>query len=483
MDVSSLSVRRILLGGSRPMHRRLTLLTMLAVAVTLVAVCVTGWVALRITLFDISERASLLVAQDLVAPASEDIAASGRLSLRLLGPGTTVVEAVRADGTVLHTPGETTILDLGQPEVAAAQHQTRTVRNTTSGAGETYRIVTVPLSEPGYTLVVGRPLTPSYEILRVFGLVVLIVGSLGLLWAWLVGRAVAKTALSPVMDFTRAVRHVAETQDLRPVSTGYAHGVLATLTSTFNQMLARLAESRDQQTRLISDASHELRTPLTSVRTNVELLALDARSGRLRDADRVEIIDQVQAQVVELGALVADLVHLTRESTGSQEPVDLRAVVQAAVERVRRRGPGLVFDVDLSPLDLLGDAGRLEQAVINVLDNAVKWSPPGGTVRVRLDGHQLHVADEGPGVAATDLPHIFDRFYRAETARSTSGTGLGLAIAAKAVHDHGGTIHAESPPDGGTHLTIQIPGTFSTATTTGTETTELPASLSTTSDH
>jgi two-component system sensor histidine kinase MprB len=459
MDVSSSGLRRALLESPRPLHRRLTLLSMLAVAVTLVAVCVTGWVTLRITLFDISERASLLVAQDLVGPASRDIAADGRLSARVLGPGTSVVGAVRADGTVLRTPGEDAILHVGAQEVAAAQQQEQTVRNTTSVTGEAYRIVTVPLSQPGYVLVVGRPLAPSYEILHVFGLVVLIVGSVGLVWAWLLGGAVAKTALRPVSDFTEAVRHVAETADLRPVSAGYDRGILATLTDTFNQMLARLTESRDQQNRLVADASHELRTPLTSMRTNLELLAMDSRSGRLSDAIRVKIVDDVLAQTVELGALVTDLVHLTRDASSPREPVDLREVVQAAVEYARLRGPGLNFDVELGPLDVLGDAAGLEQAARNILDNAVKWSPPGGTIHVYREGGRLHVVDEGPGIADADLPHIFDRFYRAETARSTPGTGLGLAVAAKAIRDHGGSLHAESPPGGGARFTIQLPGT------------------------
>jgi two-component system sensor histidine kinase MprB len=461
MGVSSSGLRRAFLGSSRPVQRRLTLLTMMAVAVTLVAVGLTGWVALRVTLFDVSERASLLIARDLVVPASQDIAATGELSDRLLGPGTTVVEAVRADGTVLRAPGETTSLNLDQRDVAAAQQHATTVRNTTSSSGKTYRVVTVPLSEPGDVLVVGGPLAPTDEILDVFGLVVLIVGSVGLVWAWLVGRVAARAALGPVLDFIQGVRRVTETGDLRPLTTRYTGGAMATLAQTFNQLLARLAASRDQQNLLVADASHELRTPLTSMRTNIELLTLDAGTGRLSAADRAKILADVHTQTVELSALVGDLLHLTRDTTPSWEPIDLRTVVQTAVERARRRAHELTFDVDLSPLDLVGDAGSLEQAVTNILDNALKWSPRGGTVRVRLDGHQLHIADEGPGIAGVDLPHVFDRFYRSEAARSTPGTGLGLAIAAKVVHDHGGTIGVSSPPDGGAHFTIRIPGAFS----------------------
>jgi two-component system, OmpR family, sensor histidine kinase MprB len=459
MNVSLSALRRALLENRRPLHRRLTLLSTLAVAVTLVAVCVTGWVALRITLFDINERGSVLIAQDLTAFARSDIRTTGRLSALVLGPGSTVVEAVGADGTVLLTPGEDTVLDLGSPEVVAAQQQEQSIRNTVSSSGERYRVVTEPLADTGYVLVVGRPLTAAAEVLNVFRLVVLSVGGIGLVLAWLLGRAVATAALRPVQRFTDAVRHVAETEDLRPVSAGYAHGIIPTLTDTFNQMLARLASSRDQQDRLVADASHELRTPLTSMRTNLELLAMDSRSGRLNGAVRAKIVDDVLAQTVELGALVNDLVHLTRDTTPTREQVDLRAVVQAAVEHARLRGPGLDFAVELGPLDVLGDAAGLEQAARNILDNAVKWSPPGGTIHVYREGGRLHVVDEGPGIADADLPHVFDRFYRAEAARSTPGTGLGLAVAAKAVHDHGGSIRVESPPGGGAHFTIQLPGT------------------------
>jgi len=375
----------------------------------------------------------------------------------VLGPGSTVVEAVGADGTVLLTPGEDTRLEVGAAEVAAAQQQQQIVRNTTSSTGGTYRVVTVPLRETGHVLVVGRPLTSSYEVLRVFGLVVLIVGGIGLVWAWLLGRAVAEAALRPVERFTDHVRHVAETEDLRPVSPDYDAGVLATLTQTFNQMLAGLAASRDQQNRLVADASHELRTPLASMRTNIDLLALDARTGRLSDVDRAKILADVQAQTAEFSTLIADLMHLSRASTPAQAPVELRRVVEDAVERVQRRGPKLSFEVSLDKATLLGDGPSLERAVTNLLDNAVKWSPPGGTIHVRLTGHRLEITDEGPGIAEGDLPHIFDRFYRAETARSTPGTGLGLAITAKAVHDHGGTIRAESSPRGGARFTIELP--------------------------
>ena len=336
---------------------------------------------------------------------------------------------------MLSPPGEDVTLDVGQSEVAAAQEQQQIVRNTSGSAGETYRMVTVPLgrfdiadtSEPssrgGEVLVVGRPLTSSYEVLNVF---VLVVGAVGPGWAWLIGRTVATAALVPVRRFTDAVRHVAHSEDLHPVSAGtYTSGDLATLTTTFNQMLARLAHSRDQQDQLIADARLELRTPLTSMRTNIELLTPDARRQRLSDANRTEILDDVLAQTVEFSSLIADLVHLSREHTGTMRPVELRHVVETALRRVRRRSQDLTFAADLDLLTVHGDPGGLEQAVTNLLDNAVRWTA-GHHHLCRPARRAARIADEGPGVAAVDLPHIFDRFCRAETARSIPGTGLGL---------------------------------------------------------
>jgi two-component system sensor histidine kinase MprB len=428
----------LVLGRPHPLQRRLTLLTMLAVGLTVVATCLTGWLALRATLFDISERGSLQIAQDLAPRAAEDLERLGRLGSRVLGPGTTVVQAVTADGVVLGVQGEDVSLHLGRPEVAAAQERQQIVRNTVSSSGETYRVVTVPLGDTGTVLVVGRPLTSSYEVLQIFGLVVLTVGSVGVFWAWLLGRAVARAALQPVRRFTEAVQHVAETEDLEPLPVGYGSGDLEALRRTFNQMLGSIATSRDQQRRLVADAGHELRTPLTSVRTNLELLNLDEGPRRLTDAQRARVLTDALEQSVELSTLVSELVHLARENGSSvRDPLDLGDVAEAAVERARRRGRDVVFVTDLGALTLLGDAGSLEHALTHLLDNAATWSPPGGTVRVSLRGRLLEIADEGPGISEDDLPHVFDRFYRAEGARSTTGHGLGLTIATKAVGEHG----------------------------------------------
>ncbi len=181
----------------------------------------------------------------------------------------------------------------------------------------------------------------------------------------------------------------------------------------------------------------------------------------LSENDRREIFGDVNAQLAEFTALIKDLVSLARDDqvAAAPEPIDLRDVITAALERARRRAPkGVEFDVELSPLYVMGESDDLERAITNLLDNAVKWSPPDGTVRIYLEGDRLRVADQGPGIADADLPHIFDRFYRADTARNTPGTGLGLSIVAQTVQRHGGWITAGRSAQGGAEFIVQLPG-------------------------
>ena len=216
---------------------------------------------------------------------------------------------------------------------------------------------------------------------------------------------------------------------------------------------------RERQSRLIADAGHELRTPLTSLTTNVDLLVSDLRSDHLSTTQKGAILTDVRAQLTELTDLVGDLVQLSRDdAAGAFRPLDLRDAVTAAVDRVRRRAGDRVLDVELDELHLVGDPDGLERLVTNLLDNAVKWSPAGSTIRVRLQGNRLRVSDAGPGIPEADLPYVFDRFFRGETARKTHGTGLGLSIVAKTVEDHGGTVTAGRSSEGGAEFTVQLPG-------------------------
>jgi two-component system sensor histidine kinase MprB len=296
--------------------------------------------------------------------------------------------------------------------------------------------------------------------------VLLLIGGAGVLLAAIAGTAVARTGLRPVQRLTEATARVANTGDLTPIPVS-GDDELARLTHSFNAMLGAVAESQERQRRLVADAGHELRTPLTSMRTNLELLLASERpnSPTLSQEDKTEIQSDVRAQIDELTTLIGDLVELAREDAPQvvHEPVDLVEVVERSLDRARRRASNVTFDVQLQPWTLLGDSSALERAVLNLLDNAVKFSPSGSAVRLSLrqvgDGSAVvEVADAGPGIADADLPHVFERFYRSSEARTLPGSGLGLAIVKQVAQRHGGTATAGRAPEGGALFTLRLPG-------------------------
>ena len=322
----------------------------------------------------------------------------------------------------------------------------------------------------GSTLLVSKSLKPTNSVLRQLGWVLIVVGGVGLAIAAIAGGMVARAGLRPVRRLTDAAERVARTDDLRPIPVA-GSDELARLTESFNLMLRALAESRERQARLVTDAGHELRTPLTSLRTNVELLmaAMAPGAPRLPETEMAGLRADVLAQIEELSTLVGDLVDLTRDDAGGvvHEPVDLTDVVDRCLERVRRRRNDIQFEVNLIPWQLLGDTAGLSRAVLNMLDNAAKWSPSGGRVNVRLaqvdSSHaELIVADYGPGIAPPERGLVFERFYRSASARAMPGSGLGLAIVKHVVLKHGGAIRIEDTEPGGnppgTAIHVLLPG-------------------------
>jgi two-component system sensor histidine kinase MprB len=229
---------------------------------------------------------------------------------------------------------------------------------------------------------------------------------------------------------------------------------LASLAADFNAMLAALDESQQAQQQLIADASHELRTPLTAHRANIELLA----RPDLPLEQRQRVLAAAVRSMERLSALVGDLIQAARNgrSVDAREPLALDELVAAAVERAQHRAPELRFESRLEPYRFVGARTRLERTVDNVLDNAIKWSPPAGTVEVRLADGTLSVRDHGPGISEADLPHVFDRFYRAAAARALPGSGLGLAIVTQTVEDHGGSVTVANTDGGGALLTLRF---------------------------
>lgn len=358
-------------------------------------------------------------------------------------------------------------LEMGPDEFAVAQGEK--IQSLRTDRVRDLRVAAVPVG-PGAALVVARGLEATRATLARLSVVFTLVGGAGVLLAAAAGTVVAQGGLRPVQRLTEATERVARTGNLQPIAIS-GDDELARLTASFNSMLGALAESQERQRRLVADAGHELRTPLTSLRTNLELLAASDRpdAPSLSEQDRKEISDDVRAQVEELSALVGDIVELAREDAPQvmHEPVELIEVVERALARAGRRAPDVHFEVDLVPWRLLGDANALERAVLNLLDNAVKWSPPEATVEVRLAPTDrgtvaVDVADTGPGIAEADLPYIFERFYRSSAARTLPGSGLGLAIVAQVATRHGGSVRASGRPEGGTLMTLELPGRPST---------------------
>jgi len=329
-----------------------------------------------------------------------------------------------------------------------------------TASGAVYRVVSVPSTIPGVAVQIGYPLASIDSTLAYVRLLLLLVALFGVALATALGWAVGRTSMRPVEELTYAAEHVAETQDLTATIDDSGKDELGRLARSFNSMLEALSASRHQQAQLVSDAGHELRTPLTSLRTNIEVLM---RTKALSGPDREELLSDVDAQLRELTTLVGDLVDLARDeelSLPKPELVDFDAIVARAVDRAQRRAMSVHFDVSLQPGQIRAQSALLERAVMNVLDNAAKWSPAGGRVGVDLacgSCWALTVTDQGPGIGPEDLPRIFDRFYRAPSARSMPGSGLGLAIVKRVVGEHGGTIEVTSPPEGGTVVRIELP--------------------------
>ncbi|WP_209305676.1 HAMP domain-containing sensor histidine kinase [Mycobacterium sp. PS03-16] len=331
------------------------------------------------------------------------------------------------------------------------------------------RVLAVHLTN-GSSLLISKSLAPTGQVLGRLGTVLLIVGGVGVAVAAIAGGMVARAGLRPVGRLTQAAERVARTDDLRPIPV-YGSDELARLTEAFNMMLRALTESRERQARLVSDAGHELRTPLTSLRTNVELLMASMAPGapRLPEEEMADLRADVIAQIEELSTLVGDLVDLTRDEAGGviYEPVDISEVVDRSLERVRRRRNDIEFDVDVMPWQVYGDAAGLGRAVLNLLDNAAKWSPPGGRVGVRLTQTDpvhadLVVSDRGPGIPPAERRLVFERFYRSTAARAMPGSGLGLAIVKQVVLKHGGALRIEDTDPGadppGTSIVVMLPG-------------------------
>ncbi|KUN21101.1 histidine kinase [Streptomyces antibioticus] len=462
-----------------PIRARLSLLVAAAVAFAVAAVSVTCWFIVQGKLYDqldedLQKAASIQGPQRIgIENALATCTQTPQTTYN--GPRGTYSQALTSSGVVCllgNSEGEVKITDADKKVIKNEHNGRGIVRNGSTTDGTPVRVMTTPLKlqnqltgeTSNAAFVVAVPLKGTQNTLNELSLILLLVSGIGVLGAGAAGLAVARAGLRPVDKLTEAVEHVARTEDLSvriPVEDD-AEDEVARLSRSFNSMTSSLASSRELQQQLIADAGHELRTPLTSLRTNIELLTRSEETGRpIPEADRKALLASVKAQMTELAALIGGLQELSR-SEGQRgervQVVSLEDAVESALRRARLRGPELTINAHLEPWFSRAEPAALERAVVNILDNAVKFSPAGGTIDVRLEGGVLTVRDHGPGIPADELPHVFDRFWRSPSARALPGSGLGLSIVARTVEQAGGQVTLGRADGGGTIATVRLPG-------------------------
>lgn len=466
---------------SLPIRARLSMLVAAAVAFAVAAVSVTCWFIVQGKLYDqvdedLQKSLSMPRLQDQATAAVNNCTTRTSQDLGNGPPRNTYFQMVTEDGkscVLPYSAGAVKVTDADTKLIRQGDEPRGRFRNGTNAQGDDVRVYTLTgftvtdsssQTTSGAALLIALPLKNTQSTLNDLALLLLLVSGIGVVGAGAAGLAVARAGLRPVDKLTEAVEHVARTEDLSvriPVEDD-AEDEVARLSRSFNSMTASLASSHELQQQLIADAGHELRTPLTSLRTNIELLTRSEETGRpIPAADRKALLASVKAQMTELASLIGDLQELSR-SEGQRgervQVVSLEDTVESALRRARLRGPELTITASLEPWYTRAEPAALERAVVNVLDNAVKFSPEGGTIDVRLTNGTLTVRDHGPGIPAEELPYVFDRFWRSPGARALPGSGLGLSIVARTVEQAGGRVSLAGAEGGGTVATVRLPG-------------------------
>jgi two-component system sensor histidine kinase MprB len=416
-------------------RQRVTLLVALAIAVMVAAMSATVWVVARHELYNQLDQTLVTQVQG---------------GTGVFGSNLTLV--IPSDGDPAR--GNTLIPVTSRARALLQSQQPGSYFTNTSVQGIPVREF-VQANPHGITISVMY-LRPTLHALHRIQLWILLIGGLGVALAAALAAGVATAALRPVRRLTAAAETVAATGNLGERVEVEGDDELGRLAARFNAMLAALEDSVGRQRRLVADASHELRTPLTAARTNVDLV----REGKLPEIEVHRALDEASTELDSLTSLVADLVELARggERQLRIEDVQLDDLVAGMVERAKARSPQTTFVTAFSPTMVKVDPALVERAVSNLLDNAVKYSSPGTPIEVTVRDGEVIVADHGPGIAEEDLPRIFDRFYRAATARAKPGAGLGLAIVREAAEAHGGKATAESTSSGA-RFRLTLPAT------------------------
>ena len=366
-----------------------------------------------------------------------------------------IAQLVLPSGRVLRPPGTDEAVPVGS--------RAREIARTGSGEYLTdatvkdthLRVLTRGAGDRG-AVQLARPLDEVDRQLDRVVLVLLLVGAAGVALGAALGALVARTALSPVASFTRRTEELAAEGDTSQRIHTERTDELGRLARTFNTTLDALERSVEAQRHLVADASHELRTPIASLRANIQTLE---HADRLPEAERASLRQDILLELDELTSLVADIVELARGAKMGELVDDVRVdeIVEQVVARARARAPdGVTVDLATEPTVVRGEPERIQRAISNLVDNALKWSPQGGRVEIELADGDLSVRDHGPGFSESDLPHVFERFYRADTARALPGSGLGLAIVRQAAEAHGGEAQAANAAGGGALLRVSF---------------------------
>lgn len=458
---------------------RLTLWHMLSLAILLAVFSAGVWLAMRYQLQQnldatVESRAAVLLR---VVQVEGGVPT---LPEQFLSPGIGEVDIDDDDDewddeefVRLYDRSGTLVLDLSDPDEAIPARvpdMDRVLDGDTrwfdvSGDDETYRVLAVPLPDGAGSLVVGQSTEEIDETLGSLLQIIAIAYPVSILLAGAIGLFLAQRALGPIDRMTRSVQQITANDLGRRLDLTLPDDELGRLAGTFDDMLARLEAEFRRQRQFTSDASHELRTPLTIMKGEIEVaLSRDREAGAYRD-----VLEATGEQVNGLIDLVNSLLLLARADAGQiplqKEPVEVGVAVETVIDQLRPLSDeaGVRMSSEGPEVTLHADFTLFLQLLFNLLENAIKHTPEGGTVQVHWSADAgtllLNITDTGSGIAAAHLPHVFDRFYRVDSARTSSdgGAGIGLSICRWIVESHGGTITATSDPGRGSTFTVTLP--------------------------
>lgn len=432
-------------------RRRITIVSASAVAITVVLVSIGAFLAARQQLLEPIDESLLrraTVIENIPSDIRRNPGALGGLTNAIFRPlrgdfDALYIQVIFPDGSVLNVGEEALVLP--PPDEGGMSESEPTLRSVWVD-GVHLRVVTVYHDDADLWVQMARPLTEADQTLKEFATLLAFGSLIGIAVAALLGTLVSRSAVKPIERLRDDVAHVAETEELGVRLEVDGDDEVAQLAVAFNGLLEQLASSRAQQVRLVRDAGHELRTPLTALRMNLEVL----QRHEVSETERDTMLSAANEEVEELSELVAEIVDLATDRY-VEEPlgeVNLTDIAERVAARAERRNGRVVHVESIGEsIEITGRHDALERAIANIVANADKWAPDDDVITVRIEGRTVTVVDSGPGIPKSDLPHVFERFYRADAARTTAGSGLGLSIVKEIVIDHGGTVFARNRTD------------------------------------